>query len=229
MPDFYDPQKHHRRSIRLKDYDYTQPGAYFVTICVHERECLFGEVIDGLMDLNGYGQIAQREWQRLSAFTMIHHDRITSMSVKVVATNRKARHEYFILDQLEAGLVLQGSEIKSIRAGQISLAEAYVRIDNGEEAWLVEAHIAPYDQASYNNHEPRRPRKLLLHKTQIRKLWDEMRQKGVTIIPLQVYLKEGRAKIEIAVAKGKKLYDKRQDIARRDMEREIERTFNRRG
>jgi SsrA-binding protein len=229
MPDFYDPQKHHRRSIRLKDYDYTQPGAYFVTICVHERECLFGEVIDGLMDLNGYWQIAQREWQRLSAFTMIHHDRITSMSVKVVATNRKARHEYFILDQFEAGLVLQGSEIKSIRAGQISLAEAYVRIDNGEEAWLVEAHIAPYDQASYNNHEPRRPRKLLLHKTQIRKLWDEMRQKGVTIIPLQVYLKEGRAKIEIAVAKGKKLYDKRQDIARRDMEREIERTFNRRG
>lgn len=151
------------------------------------------------------------------------------MSVKVVATNRKARHEYFILEQIEAGLVLQGSEIKSIRAGQISLAEAYVRIENGEEAWLVEAHIAPYDQASYNNHEPRRPRKLLLHKTQIRKLWDEMRQKGVTVIPLQVYLKDGRAKIEIAVAKGKKLYDKRQEIARRDMERELERNLNRRG
>lgn len=145
------------------------------------------------------------------------------MSVKVVATNRKARHEYFILDQMEAGLVLQGSEIKSIRAGKISLAEAYVRIDNGEEAWLVEAHIAPYDQASYNNHEPRRPRKLLLHKSQIRDLWDDIRQKGVTVIPLRVYLKDGRAKVEIALAKGKKQYDKRQEIARRDMEREIER------
>ena len=165
----------------------------------------------------------------ISKYPTCWHDRITAMSVKVVATNRKARHEYFILEQIEAGLVLQGSEIKSIRAGQISLAEAYVRIENGEEAWLVEAHIAPYDQASYNNHEPRRPRKLLLHKTQIRKLWDEMRQKGVTVIPLQVYLKDGRAKIEIAVAKGKKLYDKRQEIARRDMERELERNLNRRG
>ncbi|MEJ2598108.1 MAG: SsrA-binding protein SmpB [Anaerolineales bacterium] len=145
------------------------------------------------------------------------------MSVKVVATNRKARHEYFILEQMEAGLVLQGSEIKSIRAGKISLAEAYVRIDNGEEAWLVEAHIAPYDQASYNNHEPLRPRKLLLHKSQIRDLWDDIRQKGVTVIPLRVYLKDGRAKVEIALAKGKKQYDKRQEIARRDMEREIER------
>jgi SsrA-binding protein len=149
------------------------------------------------------------------------------MSVKVVATNRKARHEYFILDTFEAGIELQGSEIKSIRAGQISLAEAYVQLD-GEQAWLVEAHVAPYEQASHYNHEPRRPRKLLLHKSEIRTIWDDVRKKGVTVIPLQVYLKNGRAKVEIAVARGKKLYDKRQDIARRDAERELQRSFRRR-
>lgn len=146
------------------------------------------------------------------------------MSIKIVATNRKASHEYFILENFEAGLALQGSEIKSIRAGQMSLAEAYIRTD-GKEAWLVEAHIAPYEQASIYNHEPRRPRKLLLHKKEIRYLWNEVRQKGVTIIPLKVYLKEGRAKIEIALAKGKKLYDKRETIAKRDFQREVERGF----
>ncbi len=148
------------------------------------------------------------------------------MDIKIVATNRKASHEYFLLERYEAGLVLQGSEIKSIRAGQISLAEAYVRID-GQEAWLMEAHVAPYEQASRFNHEPRRPRKLLLHRSEIRKLWDVVRQKGVTIVPLRVYLKNGRAKLEIAVAKGKKLYDKRETIARRDAQREIERDFHR--
>jgi len=142
--------------------------------------------------------------------------------VKVVATNRKASHEYFLLEKFEAGLALQGSEIKSIRAGQMSLAEAYVRID-GQEAWLVDAHIAPYEQAGSFNHAPRRPRKLLLHRNEIRYLWNEMRQKGVTIIPLRVYLKGGRAKVEIALAKGKKLYDKRHDLAERDAQREIER------
>jgi SsrA-binding protein len=144
------------------------------------------------------------------------------MGIKILATNRKASHEYFLLDTLEAGLALQGSEIKSIRAGQISLAEAYIEID-GQEAWLVDAHIAPYVQASLFNHEPRRPRKLLLHKVEIRRLWNEVRKKGVTIVPTKVYLKEGRAKIEIALAKGKKLYDKREAIARRDMQREEER------
>jgi SsrA-binding protein len=144
------------------------------------------------------------------------------MGIKILATNRKASHEYFLLDTLEAGLALQGSEIKSIRAGQISLAEAYIEID-GKEAWLVDAHIAPYVQASLYNHEPRRPRKLLLHKVEIRRLWDEVRKKGVTIVPTKVYLKEGRAKIEIALAKGKKLYDKREAIAKRDMQREEER------
>lgn len=145
-------------------------------------------------------------------------------NVKVIATNRKARHDYFLLDSFEAGIVLQGSEIKSIRAGQISLAEAYVQID-GREAWLVDAHIAPYEQANQFNHEPRRPRRLLLHSQEIRRLWNQVRQKGVTIVPTRVYLKEGRAKVEIAIAKGKKLYDKRETIAKRDMEREIERSF----
>jgi len=149
------------------------------------------------------------------------------MDIKVVAKNRKASHEYFLLERYEAGLALMGSEIKSIRAGQISLKEAYVRVD-GQEAWLMDAHVAPYDQASYTNHEPRRPRKLLLHRSEIRHLWEDVRQKGVTIIPLRVYLKDGLAKVEIAVAKGKKLYDKRQDIAKRDAEREIERQLRRR-
>jgi SsrA-binding protein len=146
---------------------------------------------------------------------------------KVVATNRKASHEYFLLERIEAGIALHGSEIKSIRAGQMSLAEAYIRVD-GEQAWLEDAHIAPYAFAGVFNHEPRRPRRLLLHKKQIRQLWNQVRQKGVTIIPLRVYLKEGRAKVEIAVAKGKKLYDKRETIAKRDAEREIERNFHRR-
>jgi SsrA-binding protein len=149
------------------------------------------------------------------------------MSVKVVATNRKARHEYFILETFEAGLELKGTEIKSIRAGQISLGEAYVNLD-GREAWLLDAHVAPYEQASRFNHEPRRPRRLLLHRTEIDRLWSTVRQKGVTVIPLRVYLKDGRAKVEIAIAKGKKLYDKRAAIAERDAKKEIERQLHRR-
>ena len=153
---------------------------------------------------------------------------MTSMeNFKVVATNRKARHEYFILVTFEAGIELRGSEIKSIRAGQISLGEAYIKID-GQEAWLVDAHIAPYEQANQFNHDPLRPRRLLLHRDEIHKLWDTVRQKGVTVIPLRVYLKQGRAKVEIATAKGKKLYDKREDIARRDIEREMQRELHKR-
>jgi len=144
------------------------------------------------------------------------------MNVKVVATNRKARFEYFLLEHYEAGMALMGSEIKSIRAGQVSLAEAYVNVD-GQQAWLMEAHIAPYLQANRFNHDPRRPRRLLLHKKELRVLWDAVRQKGVTVVPTRIYLKEGRAKLEIAIAKGKKLHDKRQAIAQRDAEREIER------
>src|SRR5574339_1311438 len=144
-------------------------------------------------------------------------------NVKVVATNRKAGFEYFLLEKFEAGLVLQGSEIKSIRAGQISIQESYVEIENGEQAWLLEAHIAAYEQASRFNHEPRRKRRLLLHKKEIRELWNNVRIKGMTVVPTRVYLKEGRAKIEIALAKGKKAHDKRATIAKRDEARTNER------
>jgi SsrA-binding protein len=144
------------------------------------------------------------------------------MGIKVVASNRKAGFEYFLLEHFEAGIALQGSEIKSIRAGQISLNEAYVHVDE-HNAWLTNAHIAPYDPASRNNHDPLRERRLLLHRREIREMWDAVRQKGVTIVPVKVYLKDGRAKLDIAVAKGKKLYDKRDEIARRDAAREADR------
>jgi SsrA-binding protein len=143
--------------------------------------------------------------------------------IKVVATNRKAGFEYFIIETFEAGLALQGSEIKSIRAGQVSIQEAYVDVQEGKQAWLMEAHIAPYEQANRFNHEPRRKRRLLLHKKQIRELWDKVRIKGMTIVPTRIYLKNGRAKIEIALAKGKKAYDKRATIAKRDEARSAER------
>ena len=143
--------------------------------------------------------------------------------IKVVANNRKASFEYFLLEKFEAGLALQGSEIKSIRAGQISIAEAYIDVPNGQEAWLIESHIAPYVQANRFNHEPKRKRRLLLHKKQIRELWNNVRIKGMTIVPIRVYIKDGRAKIEIALAKGKKAYDKRESIARRDQARDTER------
>lgn len=145
-------------------------------------------------------------------------------NIKIIATNRKASFEYFLMEKFEAGIALQGSEIKSIRAGQISIQESFVDIPNGQEAWLVEAHIAPYEQAGqYFNHEPKRRRRLLLHKKQIRELWNNIRMKGMTIVPTRVYLKDGRAKIEIALAKGKKAYDKRATIAKRDEARDNER------
>jgi len=143
-------------------------------------------------------------------------------NIKVVATNRKAKFEYFLHDTFEAGLELRGSEIKSIRAGQMSLGEAYVKVEN-LQAWLMDAHIAPYEHANRFNHDPRRPRRLLLHKKEIRKLWNDVRQKGMTIVPTRVYLRGGRAKVEIALARGKKLYDKRDAIAKRDRERDTAR------
>lgn len=148
------------------------------------------------------------------------------MDIKIIARNRKAAHDYFLLEKYEAGLVLTGSEIKSIRDGQISIAEAYVRIDN-DQAWLVDAHIAPYHFANRLNHDPLRERKLLLNRKEIRQLWNEIRLRGITIIPTLVYLKKGKAKIEIAVAKGKKKYDKREAIAKKDIEREIMRQIKR--
>lgn len=150
---------------------------------------------------------------------------MTDEITKVVATNRKAGFEYFIVERFDAGLVLQGSEIKSIRAGQISITEAYVEISAEEEAWLLEAHIAPYLEANRFNHDAKRPRRLLLHRKEILRLFNSVKQKGMTIIPLKVYISKRRAKIEIALAKGKKLYDKRDAIAKRDEEREEQRNL----
>jgi SsrA-binding protein len=144
-------------------------------------------------------------------------------NIKIIATNRKAGFEYFLLEKFEAGIALQGSEIKSIRAGQVSIQEAYVDVENGTQAWLIEAHIAPYEQANRFNHEPRRKRRLLMHKREIRDLWNHVRMKGMTIVPTRIYLKQGRAKVEIALAKGKKAYDKRAAIAKRDEARSHER------
>lgn len=154
---------------------------------------------------------------------------VTMNGKKIIARNRKARFEYELIDLFEAGIELRGTEIKSIRAGQVSLSEAYVRT-NGKQAWLVGANIAPYDQASVFNHDPKRERRLLLHKREIKALWDGTRLKGMTVIPTQLYLRDGLAKVEIALAKGKRQYDKRQAIKKRDMEREVDRTLdNRRG
>ena len=133
----------------------------------------------------------------------------------VITVNRKARHDYHIQESFEAGVVLKGSEIKSIRAGRVNLSDAYARPENGE-LWLYNSHIASYDAASYNTHEPKRPRKLLLHKKEIDDLAGKVTQKGLTLVPLKLYIKHGIAKIELGVAKGKKLYDKRETIARRD-------------
>ena len=146
------------------------------------------------------------------------------MAIKIIATNRKARHEYHFDDTYEAGLVLMGSEIKSIRAGRVSLQEGFVLFEEGE-AWLVNVHIAQYDAASRQNHEPKRRRKLLLHRRQIDRLHGRTREKGYTVIPTKLYLKDGRAKVEIALVRGKRQYDKRQTIAKRDAKRQVERAI----
>jgi SsrA-binding protein len=139
-----------------------------------------------------------------------------------VALTRRARHDYTIDETVEAGLVLTGTEIKSIRAGRVNLAEAYARIERGE-AWLIGAHIAPYEQGNRNNHEPTRTRKLLLHRDQIAELVGRTQAKGQTLVPLRLYIRDGRAKLELGVARGKKTHDKRRTIAERDMRRELER------
>jgi SsrA-binding protein len=144
------------------------------------------------------------------------------MSEQTVALNRRARHNYAIEETLEAGMVLTGTEIKSIRAGRANLAEAYARIDHGE-AWLIGAHIAPYEQGNRNNHEPTRTRKLLLHRDQITELMSSTQAKGLTLVPLRLYIRDGRAKLEIGLARGKKTHDKRRSIAERDMRRELDR------
>jgi SsrA-binding protein len=144
------------------------------------------------------------------------------MNIKIVATNRKAYHNYFIGDSFEAGIALTGSEIKSIRGGRASLGDAYVQPEGGE-LWLVNAHIARYEASSYMGHEPTRPRKLLLHRKEIDSLARRVAEKGLTLIATKIYLKKGIAKVEIALAKGKKLYDKRESIKRREVARELAR------
>ena len=146
---------------------------------------------------------------------------------KLIAQNKKARHDYAIEDVYEAGLVLTGTEVKSLRAGRASLVDAYAAIKDGE-VWLHHAHIPEYDQGSWTNHEPRRPRKLLLHKGEIEKLIGKTKESGLTLVPLSMYFKDGKAKVEIALARGKRAYDKRQTLAARDAAREIDRAVGRR-
>jgi SsrA-binding protein len=145
-----------------------------------------------------------------------------SEPVKVVAVNRRATHDYFIDERVEAGLVLTGTEIKSIREGRVNLREGYARV-LGNEAWLTGVHIAPYEQGNRYNHEPLRDRKLLLHRDEIDELVGKAKQRGYTLVPLRLYLKHGRAKIELGLARGKREYDKRQAIAKREAEREMQR------
>ena len=150
------------------------------------------------------------------------------VKTKTITVNRKAYHDYHILESLEAGIVLAGTEIKSIRAGRVNIGDAYARPEGGE-LWLFNAHIAAYQAASHYNHEPNRPRKLLLHRRQIDELAGMATQKGLTLVPLKLYIKRGTAKLELGVARGKRLHDKREAMARRETEREIERALKREG
>jgi SsrA-binding protein len=146
---------------------------------------------------------------------------------KLVAQNRKARHDYQVENTYEAGLVLTGTEVKSLRAGRASLGDAFAEV-RGDEIWLVNVHIPEYTQGTWTNHEPRRPRKLLLHRIEIERIAASVAEKGLTLVPLSLYFKDGKAKVEIAVARGKRKYDKRQAIARREADREAQREMGRR-
>ena len=152
----------------------------------------------------------------------------TKEGVRVIATNKRARFDYFIEDTLEAGLVLTGTEIKSVRQGKVSLQDSYIIFRN-DEAWVISMYIAPYENAYRENHEPRRTRKLLMHRREIDRWRDTVNQSGMTCIPTRLYLRDGVAKLEIALAKGKRKYDKRQAIAERDAKRRIKRALSDRG
>jgi SsrA-binding protein len=149
------------------------------------------------------------------------------VAVKLIAENRKARHEYQLLEKYEAGLVLTGTEVKSLRDGGASLQQAYADVRDGE-AWLIGAHIAEYGQGNVNNHDPDRDRKLLLHRKEIASLFGKVRERGLTLVPTRLYFKDGRVKVEVALARGKEQRDKRRDIAKRDAQRQIERELSRR-
>ena len=142
--------------------------------------------------------------------------------IKIIAVNRKARYDYFIENEYEAGLVLQGTEVKSLRLGKANLKDSYARIQDGE-VFVYQMHIGPYPFAYYNNHDPLRPRKLLLHKQEIKRLYSKVNEKGHSLIPLKLYFKKGKAKLTLALAKGKRKYDKREAIKRRDEQRELDR------
>ena len=152
------------------------------------------------------------------------HNVMSKESIKLIANNKKAYHDFFIEDKFEAGISLFGTEIKSVRMGKVSIKESYVEIDKGE-AYIIGMNISPYEMGNIFNKDPLRTRKLLLHKYEIEKLLGKSSEKGYTIMPLQVYLKDGKCKIEIGLAKGKKLYDKRESIAKKDQRRELEREF----
>ena len=145
-----------------------------------------------------------------------------------VVKNRRAFHDYFVLESMEVGLVLSGTEIKSVREGKVQMAEAYCRVENGE-LWIIGMHISPYTHGSYTNHDPLRPRKLLAHRDQIMHYAEEVERKGLTLIPLNLYLKQGRAKLEVGVCRGKKLWDKRDASADREAQRDIARAMRDRG
>ncbi|MEX1164307.1 MAG: SsrA-binding protein SmpB [Nitriliruptor sp.] len=149
--------------------------------------------------------------------------------IKLAAQNRRASFDYFLDDRFEAGLVLQGTEVKTLRGGKGSLAEAWVKVDGSGEAWLMQAHIPEYEFGNRNNHDPVRPRKLLLHRTEIDKLRRQVGAQGVTLVPTRIYFKHGRAKLEFAVGRGKNVADKRQTAAKRDAKRDIERALKERG
>lgn len=144
--------------------------------------------------------------------------------IKIVSENRKARHDYHIHETFEAGIALTGTEVKSLRAGKANLKDSYGRIENGE-VFLQQMHISPYEQGNRFNHDPLRPRKLLLHRQEINRLLGKTREKGFSLVPLKVYFARGKAKVELALASGKKLYDKRQDLAERDAKRDMERAL----
>ena len=148
-------------------------------------------------------------------------------TIKLIANNKKARHDYFLEETFEAGVCLHGTEVKSLRMGKCSIKEAFVRIENGE-IFIYGMHISPYEKGNIFNRDPLRPKKLLMHKQQIRKLSQGIKEKGYTIVPVQVYFSGSRVKVEIALAKGKKLYDKREDIAKKDAKREMAREFKER-
>lgn len=147
---------------------------------------------------------------------------MASGGIKVISDNRKAYHEYFVEEKLETGIILTGTEIKSIRNGRVNLKDSFARVENGE-VWLYQMHISPYEQGNRFNHDPLRKRKLLLNRSEISKLVGKVQQEGLTLVPTKIYLRKGLAKLELGICKGKKNYDKRQDIAERDAKREIDR------